>query len=194
MSSQLKPEVNAALKEWAVVCEAVSRGEQTVLLRTGGIEESESGFEIKQRSFWLFPTQFHQLQQSVSPEFAARIADITLPEPENGMIPISIFCEVVGIHFLSSIDQLKVVRPWHILSDEVVEQRFHYRTPGIFALTIQGFRRSTPTWIQDQPRFAGCHSWVELSQALSTTDLIPVRTRDQVLEVDHTLARLLNPQ
>jgi hypothetical protein len=46
-----------ALKEWAPTCAAISTGEQTILLRKGGIKEPT--FKPVSRDFLLFPTSFH---------------------------------------------------------------------------------------------------------------------------------------
>jgi len=49
-----------ALKEWAVVCRALERGRQILLLRKGGIYEAAGEFELEHRRFLLFPTYLHQ--------------------------------------------------------------------------------------------------------------------------------------
>jgi len=43
-----------ALKEWATVVNALETGDQTVLLRKGGILEDSSGFVMKAKSFFYF--------------------------------------------------------------------------------------------------------------------------------------------
>ena len=52
-----------ALKEWATIVTALENGEQTVILRKGGILETASGFKIEARKFFLFPT-FEQDRKS----------------------------------------------------------------------------------------------------------------------------------
>ena len=49
-----------ALKEWAIVVDALIRGEQIIVLRKGGISEGPGGFKVDQPEFLLFPTLFHQ--------------------------------------------------------------------------------------------------------------------------------------
>ena len=46
-----------ALKEWAPTCAAIAAGQQTILLRKGGIKEPM--FKPIARDFLLFPTSFH---------------------------------------------------------------------------------------------------------------------------------------
>src|SRR2546422_3996735 len=42
------PRVRAAFKEWAVVVDALGRGEQVIILRKGGIAEDRGEFELEQ--------------------------------------------------------------------------------------------------------------------------------------------------
>ncbi|HJY15330.1 MAG TPA: DUF1802 family protein, partial [Nitrososphaeraceae archaeon] len=62
-----------ALKEWNIVCRALEEGDQSILLRKGGILEYRKGFEIIQKIFLLYPTLEHQakkyLQSSYLQEF-----------------------------------------------------------------------------------------------------------------------------
>ena len=48
-----------ALKEWATVVKALENGNQTILLRKGGILET-TGFNVNSKKFFLFPTYEHQ--------------------------------------------------------------------------------------------------------------------------------------
>ena len=47
-------------KEWALVCDALGRGEQSIILRKGGIAEGRTGFRFQHDEFLLFPTLFHE--------------------------------------------------------------------------------------------------------------------------------------
>ncbi|MEK0327406.1 MAG: DUF1802 family protein, partial [Nitrosopumilus sp.] len=58
-----------ALKEWATIVTALENGEQTVILRKGGILETESGFKIEAKKFLLFPTFEHQEEKNLKPQF-----------------------------------------------------------------------------------------------------------------------------
>jgi hypothetical protein len=51
---------SVGFKEWALVCEALGTGEQTILLRKGGIAEGRDGFGFRHSEFFLFPTFFHE--------------------------------------------------------------------------------------------------------------------------------------
>ena len=58
-----------ALKEWSIICKALEDGNQTILLRKGGILEYKKGFEISQKSFMLYPTLEHQGAEYLQPKY-----------------------------------------------------------------------------------------------------------------------------
>ena len=58
-------ETATAFKEWAIVCEALGKGQQSIIFRKGGIHEGKRGFQFKHDQFFLFPTRFHEQEQNV---------------------------------------------------------------------------------------------------------------------------------
>src|SRR5512138_2779668 len=52
--------MRTAFKEWAIVVDALGRGEQILILRKGGIAEGRGGFRPEHTRFLLFPTAFHE--------------------------------------------------------------------------------------------------------------------------------------
>src|SRR5437762_13032711 len=60
-------------EEWSLVCDAIGRGEQSVILRKGGIAEGREEFSFRYREFFLFPTFFHEQVAKV------RVASANLP-------------------------------------------------------------------------------------------------------------------
>lgn len=84
-----------ALKEWAVTAAALGAGEQTILLRKGGIKEPR--FTPEADRFVIFPTSFHTEQQLLKPGAAERYADEMQMEPRQlEVIPIAQYAEVTG--------------------------------------------------------------------------------------------------
>src|SRR5215467_3400745 len=63
-----------AFKEWAVVCEALKTGRQTILIRKGGIREEDGIFRVDDSEFVLLPTYEHQDPRLLKPEFAGEIS------------------------------------------------------------------------------------------------------------------------
>ena len=62
----------------------------------------------------------------------------------------------------------------HEWTEATVNARFHYRTPGLWALMVRVYRRPEPWPVAVTPAQLGCKTWVPLDQAPPTTDLAPV--------------------
>ncbi len=164
---------NIALKEWAVICQALALGRQRVLFRKGGIHEGPEGFRPEHDQFWLFPTGFHQSPEGIRPEFADLVDPVQAQPAVAGMIPIQHFCRVESVQWIDDLERLAPLAPEHVLTAEAISARFHYRRPGLFVLTVETRSLPAPVLIPADPRYDGCRSWVTLNDELSTRDLSP---------------------
>ena len=54
------PSMSIGFKEWALICDALGSGRQSIILRKGGIAEGREGFRFQHPDFLLFPTLFHE--------------------------------------------------------------------------------------------------------------------------------------
>lgn len=149
-----------AFKEWAIVCQALASGRQCVLIRKGGIAEGRDGFSFKHREFALFPTWFHeQINRTRLPK------DTPLPEQQEDTIEISLMAVVEWSGLISDKSKLSALRDLHILSDDVIEERFVYDEPaGVHVAFIRAFRIDPPIILPMEKRYGGCRSWVELPE------------------------------
>lgn len=169
----MQSESRIAFKEWAVVCAALASGRQTMILRKGGIHEGREGFRVEHCKFWLFPTGFHQQRDEILPD-AWPLLDEAQARGEPRGHELNLYAVVEDVQHVLDRSALARLSGRHVWSESTVEQRFQYRSPGLFALTVRIYRRPTPFEITDSPYFAGCKSWVELPSALPTADLQPV--------------------
>ena len=144
-------------KEWSVVCEALGRGRQSVLVRKGGIAEGRDGFSFKHSEFFLFPTWFHEQPAKV------RASDLAIPEEPAGIIEVRHWVKVEFARVITSWPVAELLQPLHILRSEVVRERFDYEeVPGIHVAFVRAYR-VTPRWtFPNEKRFGGCRSWVDL--------------------------------
>src|ERR1700744_5564437 len=102
--------MRAAFKEWAVIVDALGRGDQIVILRKGGISEGAGGFQISQPTFSLFSTLFHKQRESVLGEAQNRY-DLIAPEfPAEDILRLEYFAEVAEAQKLDSLDHLHSLR------------------------------------------------------------------------------------
>src|SRR5260370_26878561 len=72
-----------AIKEWAVVCQALARGKQAVILRKGGIAEAYGEFTIEHKHFSLYPTYFHQERDGIKAEPGPRLEEALAQRPPH---------------------------------------------------------------------------------------------------------------
>jgi len=159
-----------AFKEWAAVCSALLAGRQSLILRKGGIHEGRAGFRVDHSEFWLFATGFHQQPDSLQPG----AMDQTLSPPAAGTILLPGYAVVDAVEEIHDPTVLPRLAGHHVWSDRTIEERFHYRSPGLFALIVRVYQPRSPLVLPDSPHFAGCRSWVDLPNGLPTADLTPV--------------------
>jgi hypothetical protein len=146
---------SVGFKEWSLVCDALGRGEQSIILRKGGIAEGREGFSFRHREFFLFPTFFHEQVGKV------RIASANLPGARD-TIAIRWYAKVERGLRIVSLRIAEALAPLHILTPEVVRERFGYKDEGLQVAFLRVFEIS-PSWIlKNEKRFAGCRSWVDL--------------------------------
>lgn len=165
---------SVGFKEWALVCEALGRGEQTIILRKGGIAEGREGFSFKHREFFLFPTFFHEQVEKI------RGAERELPMRREGEIEIRFFTKVALRATIKSWEAAEALQPLHILQPDVVRERFAYDdAPGIHVAFLRVLRLRESWRFPDARQFGGCRSWVQLPHVPRDIALEPVLAESQ---------------
>ena len=154
--------LSTAFKEWAVICEALATGRQSLILRKGGIAESGGVFRPEHSEFLLYPTFFHEHRVGVKPAFLPLLDHAEANKPEAGTIRFTHFVRVTDVKHITDLDAALALDPLHAWTPEIVKQRFHYRTPGLFAITVNVFKLAEPQIRVERPEYAGCKTWVEL--------------------------------
>ncbi|SIO60816.1 hypothetical protein SAMN05444166_6533 [Singulisphaera sp. GP187] len=159
-----------AFKEWAGVCEALSDGRQSLILRKGGIAEGPNGFVPEHRLFWLYPTHIHELEQGLRfPRDQALVSDA----PSN-VVAVRTLVETGPIGWVDRLERLIELEDFHVWNEATVERRFHYRKPGLWVLGVRVYRRAEPWLVRLTPEHAGCKTWVPLDPPLETDGVTPV--------------------
>lgn len=151
-----------AFKEWAAVCLALASGQQTVLLRKGGIHEDGGMFRPEFDRFWLYPTYFHEQQQAgLKPSFLPLLAEAQRSRPPAGTVILSHLVDVRSVRHITDLDAALALNDRHVLTDDMIRRRFAYRTPGLYALDVL-VTPVDPWTIPERPEYIGCKSWVQL--------------------------------
>jgi hypothetical protein len=166
--------VNIALKEWAVVIEALARGRQHFLLRKGGIAEGKRGFEIQHSEFLLYPTWEHQQRDSIRDEFAD-LFEQARPRT-TGVVRFRYLAQVSDVlRAPARIEDMRRLDTEHIWAGGYLEKRYGYRPDlPLFVVILRLRGLANEEEIPENRRYAGCRSWVSLEQEIDTSGAAPL--------------------
>ena len=165
---------NIAFKEWAVVVDALGRGEQILILRKGGIREQRGEFHVDHQEFWLFPTQYHEAERSIIPSKRPTLRELAEQAPQDS-VDLAYYVVAEKVVMITDGESIKRLQGRHIWSEPILQERFRFgREAGLHALLTRVYRRPAPERFALHESYGGCKSWVELERALSTADLTPV--------------------
>lgn len=171
--------LGTAFKEWAVICAALASGRQALILRKGGIAEDGGAFRPEFPEFVLFPTYFHEHRNGIKPQALQLLEETEGAKPPTGTLRFTHLVRVEAVAHLSSLETALRLDSLHVWTPAVVEQRFHYRAPGLFALAVRAFVLPQPTETPDKQEYAGCRTWVPLAEPVNTAGATPVLPDDE---------------
>ncbi len=168
--------MRVAFKEWEIVVDTLSRGDQILLLRKGGIHEGRGGFRPEHRRFLLFPTRYHQQRQCVVASAQARLNELLHRRPVSAeMVRLELSAELVKARRLETLSQAEALRGQHIWRDEVIERRFDWgKDRAIHVLAVRVFRLAQAVELPLTTAYAGCQSWITLDRDIATDGATPV--------------------
>ncbi|MFT5466493.1 MAG: hypothetical protein ACI8UO_001593 [Verrucomicrobiales bacterium] len=165
-------------KEWKLVCDAMERGEQSIILRKGGISEGKHGFQWLHREFFLFPGYFHEQSERLRLSWDAATEQ---PTKERDEVAVSLFAEIVKTWEISDLDQARALSDLHVWKDEVIEERFGYGENDGLSLALVRLSRLPAPWVlANRKGFGGCRSWLGLPE----NEGLAENWREQLLAVD----------
>ena len=164
-----------AFKEWAGVCDALKAGRQSLILRKGGVSEGPDGFQPEHPAFWLYPTHVHQAEQGLRNPGATTVEI-------NGMVAVDTLAVVEWLGRVDRLDQLESLAPFHDWTEATLLTRFHYRTPGLWALAVRVYRRHDPWPVPITKAHLGCKTWVPLEDPPPASSLIPILSESRAAE------------
>jgi hypothetical protein len=159
-------QLTAAFKEWAIVVDALARGEQIFILRKGGIHEGRGGFRMEHDRFVLFPTLFQQQRESVIPSAQERFDQISPHFAPAGILRVEYWAEVVEHRALDRFENVQALAGQHIWREEILAERFEWgREQSIYAIVVRVHRLPTKVEMPMLAEYGGCKSWVTLAHA-----------------------------
>ena len=159
-----------ALKEWSIICKALEDGNQTILLRKGGILEYKKGFEIRQKSFLLFPTLEHQAEEYLQSKYL-QTYDLLLrgnksEDIQNKTNTLWVLARIEAIQEFHDHEKLPELEKYHIWNEKYVNMRMNYNPKKpMNALLLRVYKLPQPISIDINPEWAGCKSWIDIDIA-----------------------------
>ena len=175
-----------------MVCAALMQGDQSIILRKGGIAEGRDGFRFKHEEFFLFPTQYHQQMEKVH-EDKAHVLGVPAPPPE-GTVEIHGFYRMEWALWIDDWDVLARLSDFHIYREDVLRERFEYGDERGLQCAFGRVYRLEPSWsFPDKPGYGGCRSWVQLPVPPDSIEMEAVTGEEQHRRVSTALIRTLGP-
>ncbi|HEX8942580.1 MAG TPA: DUF1802 family protein [Gemmatimonadaceae bacterium] len=164
-----------ALKEWAVLVDAMARGDIIAMIRKGGIREQRAGFSVRHDRFLLYPTFFHEKANEVATRLVSGLDAAHAQRPDEGTIRLEYVADVLGVWEVLSLDSLRAIEDAHGLAWSAVESRFRYKNrPGVQVVAVRVSRLPQPVIVPETRRYLGCVSWVALDDGIDVSNATPV--------------------
>jgi hypothetical protein len=181
-----------ALKEWAVLVDAMARGDIIAMIRKGGIREQRAGFSVRHDRFVLYPTFFHEKVGELAPRFRENLEQAHGMRPDEGTVRIAHVADVVGLWTVTELESLRAIDNEHGLAWSAVESRFHYRdNPVVQVVAVRVSALKEPVVVPELRRYQGCVSWVALENPVAVADAIPAvddeRLRTRLARIEDAL-------
>ncbi|MBD0268104.1 MAG: DUF1802 family protein [Cyanobacteria bacterium Co-bin8] len=165
--------ISQALKEWAVVIEALLAGEQVLLLRKGGIREEKGRFAVKADQVLLFPTYEHQQPDLVKTPYQQRVQPLASDPPPA--VPLSGWAEITHSLPLEHEGQVLALDAFHIWNQRFVQERWTWKPSSpLYLLLLRSHRLPEPHFLSQRPEYGGCRSWISLPETVSTAGSTPI--------------------
>ncbi len=169
-------ELAYGLQEWAVTCRALGEGAITLVVRKGGIHERGGGlFQLEHQRFVLMPTYLHQDQSRLLPSYRNDYFAAVSDDRHPGYIHCQYWAEAVCIWKVTDLVTVQKLGPALLWNENDLAIRFAYRDqPWLYVVALRVYVFQQTQVLRDEPRFAGCRSWIALSKPLSTDNATPV--------------------
>ena len=164
-----------ALKEWAVTCRALARGEQALLLRKGGIHEDGKDFRVIHREFLLYPTYEHQKSELLQPAYQPALDELLSFPRVADKITFSHFAKAEEVLEVSDQERVDGLEPHYIWTTAYAQSRLRWKPMlPLSILLLRVYKMETPVTAPCLPEYSGCTSWVEILSDVPLGKMVPV--------------------
>jgi len=167
---------NAAFKEWAVSCDALSQGTQVMLFRKGGIKEKDHVFKMEHPHFFLYPTYEHQDPASIKPEAQGLLSAALAAKPELGDVKIASWAQVDEAVPMTSMEPVLKQAGNHIFSEDCIRARWEWHSnKPLWLLLLRVYKLDQPMNLEVLEDYTGCRSWIDLTLNPELSKALPCK-------------------
>ncbi|MEO1621429.1 MAG: DUF1802 family protein [Cyanobacteria bacterium J06632_3] len=184
--------IHAALKEWSVAVDALSAGETILLLRKGGIKESQGRFVPEAASVVLFPTFEHQQPTLLKPKYQAAVEPVASGwHPET--VTLKAWANITDVFMTHEAEQVAALSAFHIWQPQLAQERLKWKAKQpLYILLLRTYRLAEPIEIPWESNYGGCRSWIELSETINTEAATPALSEAAYLEQVSAISKCLS--
>jgi hypothetical protein len=177
MKLMLPDRCQIALKEWAVTVDALSRGQQILLLRKGGIHEEGKDFRVIHRQFLLYPTYEHQREDLLKTAHQSALNQLLADSPRSDTITFTHWASVEEVIEISDQEKVDDLSPHYIWTNAYAQSRLHWKPMlPLSVMLLRVYQLGQPVSVPFLPEYGGCTSWVEIMPKVGLGSLLPVLT------------------
>ena len=164
-----------ALKEWAITVEALSSGDQVLLLRKGGIHEDGKDFRVIHREFVLYPTYEHQKAELLQPGRQPALQALLERPRDPEKITFSHFARAEEVLEVADQEKVDDLQPHYIWTKEYAQSRLHWKPMlPLTIMLLRVYQMAQPVTVPYYKEYSGCTSWVEILDQISLGERKPV--------------------
>ena len=162
---QISIESAHALKEWAIVGEALAQNRQIVLLRKGGLLDEDGHFALEHGQFWLLPTWLHQERGLVKAAHQDLWQQTPRAPDETAKVAVlRHFARVEKVWKLDENAESALLEVPHIWSAHYLDLRFGYQPDkALLCAALRVYVADEPVRYELRAPDLGCRSWVEFA-------------------------------
>ncbi len=165
------------LKEWSVTIDALSEGQQIILLRKGGIREDGRHFKIEHRGFFLYPGHFHEGSALLKPQHQ-HLLNGKDPADFDDMVTLSVYAEITDVIEISDEASVRALDRFHIWSEDYAVKRANWKPRHpLNVILLRCHRLQQPQALMVMPEYGGCKSWVQFVEEYPVGVTTPALTQ-----------------
>ncbi len=171
----MKTHNDIALKEWAIVCQALEEGKQTLLLRKDGVVEENGVFRCEHPEFFLYPTFDHGNPENIKPDWRPRLNKLEKEAKDVKHIHVRLYAMAESAAKITDWEVAKRFIPFTVMNDPAVEKLFHEGGwEGLYLIIVRVFSLAVPMDLSKKPAHDASKGWVPLGTSLFTAGAFSV--------------------